>query len=117
MNRLLIILLLFLGQNAFPSNLKSLSIVKSVLATGKWIKAQTNHSGILKITFASLKSMGFETPQNVKFFGFPPGILPQMNSLSSSDDLQQFRTWQTKDKQQNDCFLIYVQGSVTWEYD
>jgi hypothetical protein len=117
MNRLLIILLLFLGQNAFPSNLKSLSAVKSILATGKWIKAQTNQSGIHKITFATLKSMGFESPQNVKFFGFPPGILPQMNSVSSSDDLQQFRTWQTKDKQQNDCFLMFIPGSVTWEYD
>src|SRR5664279_1395490 len=101
MNRLLIILLLFLGQNAFPSNLKSLSVVKSVLATGKWIKAQTNQSGIHKITFASLKAMGFESPQNVKFFGLPPGILPQMNNVPTSDDLQQFRIWQTKDKQQN----------------
>lgn len=117
MNRLLIILLLFLGQNAFSSNLKSLSIVNSVLASGKWKKAQTNQSGIHKITFASLKSMGFQSPQNVKFFGVPPGKLPQLNSSPSSDDLQQFRIWQTKDKQQNDCFLVYIPDNVTWEYD
>jgi len=117
MNRLLIFLLMFLGQNAFPSYLKSLSVVNSVLATGKWIKTQTKHSGIHRITFASLKSMGFDSPQKVNFFGVPPGKLSQLNSSPSADDLQQFRILQTKDKQQNDCFLIFIPDNVTWKYD
>lgn len=117
MNRLLIILLLFWGQNALPFNLKSSPVESSVLATGHWVKAQTNQSGIHKVTFTVLKSMGFQSPQKVKIFGFPPGKLPQLNSVPSSDDLQQYRIWQTKDKQQNDCFLIYVPGNVTWEFD
>ncbi|HZK93160.1 MAG TPA: type IX secretion system sortase PorU [Prolixibacteraceae bacterium] len=99
------------------SILKSRSVANSVLASGKWVKARTNQSGIHKITFASLRSMGFQSPQNVKIFGFPPGKLPQMNSIPSSDDLTQYCVWQTKDKQANDCFLIYVPGQVTWAFD
>ncbi|MCX6236783.1 MAG: type IX secretion system sortase PorU [Bacteroidia bacterium] len=117
MIRLLIILLLFWSQNALSFNLKSSPVSSSVLASGRWVKAQTNQSGIHKVTFASLKSMGFQSPQKVKVFGFPPGKLPQMNSTPYPDDLQQYRTWQTKDKQQNDCFMIYVPGNVTWKFD
>ena len=97
--------------------LKSQSVANSVLASGKWVKARTNQAGIHKITFSALKSMGFQSPQNVKIFGFPPGKLPQMNNIPSSDDLTQYHIWQTKDKQANDCFLIYVPGNVSWEYD
>jgi len=97
--------------------LKSLPITNSVLATGRWIKAGTNQSGIHRISFSALKSMGFQSPQKVKIYGFPPGKLPQMNNTFSPDDLIQYRIWQTKDKQENDCFLIYVPGNVTWEYD
>lgn len=117
MNRLLIFLLLLTGQNVFSFTLKSSPVANSVLANGRWVKAQTDQSGIHKITFTALRSMGFQSPQKVKVFGFPPGQLPQMNSAPSPDDLIQYRTWQTKDKQQNDCFLIYVPGSVTWKFD
>jgi hypothetical protein len=117
MNRLLIILLLFWGQKVFASNLKTSPVSISILATGHWVKAQTNQSGMHKITFSTLKSMGFQSPQKVKIFGVLPGTLPQMNSTSCFDDLQQYRIWLTKDKQQNDCYLIYIPGTVTREFD
>ena len=102
-----------------PENIiqKSAPIENSVLASGKWVKARTNQSGIHKITFAALKSMGFQLPQKVKIFGVPPGKLPQMNSSLSFDDLTQYSIWQTKDKQSNDIFLIYIPENVTWEFD
>ena len=96
---------------------KSAPIENSVLASGKWVKALTNQSGIHKITFAALKSMGFQIPGKVKIFGVPPGKLPQMNSSLSFDDLTQYRIWQTKDKESNDIFLIYIPGNVTWEFN
>ena len=117
MNRLLYFLLLLTGQNIFSINLISSPNANSVLASGRWVKVQTNQPGIHKITFTVLKSMGFQSPNAVKVFGFPPGQLPQMNITPSPDDLIQYRTWQTKDKQQNDCFLIYIPGCVSWEYD
>jgi len=99
------------------NSLKSNQVTNSALASGRWIKARTSQSCIHRITFASLKAMGFQSPQKVKVFGFPPGKLPQMNHLPSADDLIQYRIWPTKDKQQNDCFLIYVPGRVTWEFN
>jgi len=114
MKRLLIFLLCLSVQNVSSADLME---KKSVLASGKWVKAQTNKSGIHRITFSALKSMGFQSPQKVKIFGALPGKLPQMNSALSSDDLIQYRIWQTKDKQLNDCFLVYIPGNVTWEFD
>jgi len=117
MDRLLLFLLLFTAQNVFSQSMKSSPVANSVLATGRWIKAQTNQSGIHKVTFEALKSMGFQSPQKVKIFGFPPDQLPRMNSASAPDDLIQYRTWQTKDTQENECFMIYVPGVVTWSFD
>ena len=117
MNRLLIFLILLTGQIMFAFNLKSSPVVNSVLSSGRWIKAQTSQSGLHQITFSALISMGFQSPQKVKFFGFPPGQLPQMNNIPVPDDLTPFRTWQTKDKQQNDCYMIYIPASTTWEFD
>lgn len=117
MNRLLIFLILLSGQIMFAFNLKSSPVVNSVLSSGKWIKAQTSQSGLHQITFSALRSMGFHAPQQVNIFGFPPGQLPQMNNIPSPDDLTPFRTWQTKDKQQNDCYMIYIPESTTWEFD
>jgi hypothetical protein len=117
MNRLLIFLILLTGQIMFAFSLKSSPVVNSVLSSGRWIKAQTSQSGLHQITFSALRSMGFQSPQQVKFFGFPPGSLPQMNNIPSPDDLTPFRIWQTKDKQQNDCYMIYIPGGVTWEFD
>ena len=90
---------------------------KSVLSSGKWVKGQVSEGGIHKITFAALKTMGFQSPQNLKVFGFPPGPLPQMNNIPSADDLIQYALWQTKDKQANDCWLINIPGPFTWIAD
>jgi hypothetical protein len=117
MYRLIFFLLLYTGQNIFPFNLMSSPVESSVLSTGRWVKAQTNQPGIHKITFAELRSMGFQSPQAVKFFGFPPGQLPQLNNIASPDDLIQYRTWHTQDKQKNDCYLLYIPGCISWIYD
>ncbi|HEY3390412.1 MAG TPA: type IX secretion system sortase PorU, partial [Prolixibacteraceae bacterium] len=97
--------------------LKNLPVANSVLASGKWVKASTNQTGIHKVTYTALKSMGFQSPQDVKIFGFQPGKLPQLNSTPSCDDLIQLRIWQTKDSQGNDCFFFYVPGYVSREFD
>jgi len=114
MSRLLILLICLSVQNVFSINKMEKN---SVLSSGRWIKASTSQTGIHKITFTALKTMGFQLPQKVKIFGFPPGKLPQMNNAPSSDDLMQYSVWQTKDKQGNDCFMIYIPGNVTWDFD
>ncbi|MEI6138531.1 MAG: type IX secretion system sortase PorU [Mariniphaga sp.] len=123
MKRILIILFLLTCQKVFPTDLtdnyplKAISATNSVLASGRWTKFQTTKSGIHRITFAELSSMGFTQPQKVRFFGAIPGKLPQMNNEPANDDLKQLSVWQTKDKQQVDCLLIYIPESTTWKYD
>jgi len=117
MNRLLLILFFLTGQQVFSINMKNATVVKSVLATGHWVKAQTNQTGIHRISYSALKSMKFQSPKNVKVFGFPPGQLSRMNSTPSPDDLLPYRIWQTNDKQGNECLLFFVPGSVAWYFD
>ena len=130
MSRLFLFFYLFLIQGAYGdcnaagnysvlnSGILQKSLVsKSVLSSGSWVKVQVNQGGIHKITFASLKSMGFQSPQKVKIFGFPQGPLPQMNNIPAPDDLIKYAVWQTKDKQANDCWLINIPGPVTWIED
>jgi len=117
MNRLLIFLLLSTGMTFSAFTTKSLPVANSILATGRWVKAQTRETGMHKVTFAALHAMGFQSPLKVKVFGFLPGKLPQMNNTPSCDDLIQYRIWQTKDKQLNDCLLIYIPGINNLEFD
>ena len=123
MRLMLIILFLFACQKVFPADLtdnnplKAATAMNSVLSTGRWTKVQTTKSGMHRITFAALRSMGFAQPQKVKFFGAVPGALPQMNNEPANDDLKQLHVWLTKDKQLEDCFLIYVPESTVWKYD
>ena len=99
------------------SSITYAAVSNSLLASGRWVKAQTAQSGIHKITFAALKSMGFQSPHKVKVYGFPPGQLPQMNISVAPDDLIQYNIWQTKDQQSNDYLLVYIPGIVTWKFD
>ena len=104
-------------QESKKSILVGSTIRNSVLSVGHWVKVQAYEPGIHRITFTRLKSMGFQIPQKVKIFGFPPGPLPQPNQSVSADDLIQCATWQTKDKQSNDCLLLFIPGFVKWDFD
>lgn len=115
MNRLLLFLLLMVRMQLLSP--VCATPAASVLSAGRWVKVQTNQSGIHKITFTTLKSMGFLSPQKVRVFGFPQGALPQMNNSDSPDDLYQYSTWQTRDNLANDCLLIYIPGVVSWRFD
>jgi hypothetical protein len=115
MNRFFILIFLFIALQVFT--LKSAHAVNSPLAAGRWVKVQTNQTGIHRITFEALKLLGFKSPQKVKVFGFPGSQLPQMNSVASPGDLVQYSVWQTRDKLSNDCLLVYIPGGVSWKFD
>ncbi|MFT3752196.1 MAG: hypothetical protein QM800_04730, partial [Paludibacter sp.] len=48
----------------------------SVLAQGKFVKIRITDSGVYKLTFEDLTSMGIE-PVNVRIFGYGGGVLNQ----------------------------------------
>lgn len=63
----------------------------SVLANGDWYKIKLDKTGIYKITYADLQSMGVDMskvkPNTIRLFGNGGGSLPEANSIFRPDDL------------------------------
>jgi hypothetical protein len=91
---------------------------QSVLAEGTWKSIRVSQSGIHRITYSELQSMGFSNLENVSLWGHGGKQLPFLNNVSSPDDLQQIPIWMEKGSDgsfnQGDYILFYAQGPVTW---
>ncbi|MCD7975969.1 MAG: type IX secretion system sortase PorU [Tannerellaceae bacterium] len=83
----------------------------SVLATGKWHKIQIDTTGIYKITYAELRSMGFSDPEKVSIHGYGGWPLDEDFSKTYIDDLPATAVWRG-----SDYLLFYGRGPVKWEY-
>ena len=88
------------------------NISNSVLSSGTWKKIRLKNSGVYKITFEQLQSMGFTNPQNIRIFGNASGWLPMIAGEDRPDDLIE-----------NDILIkdnavyFYGQGPDRWDYD
>ena len=82
----------------------------SVLSDGKWVKIRIAESGIYKLTYSSLRSMGFSDPSKVRLFGYGGAVLPETNIMSLTDDLPEQPLWKG-----NGYMLFYGQGPVNWK--
>lgn len=83
----------------------------SVLAHGKFVKIRIKESGIYKLTYTDLTSMGVD-PANVHIFGYGGGVLEQSFLLPKNDDLPELAIWNG-----GDYILFYAQGVNRWAYD
>lgn len=83
----------------------------SVLAQGKFVKIKITNSGIYKLTYQELTSMGVD-PANVRIFGYGGGVLEQSFLLPKIDDLPEVAIWNG-----GDYILFYAQGVNRWSYD
>ncbi len=67
------------------------AVSHSVLAKGNWYKIQLNKTGIYKVTYSDLQTMGVDmatvTPGSIRLFGNGGGLLPEANSVPRADDL------------------------------
>lgn len=94
----------------------------SVLSNGKWVKIKISKSGIHKITFAELKTYGFQNPENISVFGNGGGMIPLLNATFRYDDLVQ-NSISFEDANINGTFdegdyiLFYAEGPTSWKYD
>lgn len=84
----------------------------SVLAQGKWVRISVKENGIHKITDGELKKMGFNSPANVRLFGYGGHILPEVGLETLADDLQEVPLWR-----ENGFVLFYANGVVKWNYE
>jgi len=84
----------------------------SVLTNGNWYKLKIAQSGVYKLTYQQLKTMGFSAPEKVRVYGNGGIMLPVMNSEARFDDIIE-----NKISKKTDHILFYVKAPVTWKYN
>ncbi|MCD6332476.1 MAG: type IX secretion system sortase PorU, partial [Bacteroidales bacterium] len=93
----------------------------SVLATGKWYKISVAHSGVHRLTYDDLVSIGLDTPSKVRIFGNGGSQLPYDSGKPRTDDLVECPVTFFKGSDgvfnSGDWIVFYAQGPVIWKYD
>ena len=94
--------------------------LNSVLAQGKFVKIRIVDSGIYKLTYEDLVSMGID-PTNVKVFGYGGNVLDQSFTTPKPDDLPELSIYMNKGADgifnAGDYILFYGQGINKWAFD
>ncbi len=97
----------------------------SKLSSGSWYKFSVRNSGITKITYNDLRTLGIDpatlNPSNISIFGNGGTVLPELNSIFRYDDIQECAIEiigggdGSFDNQ--DYILFYAKGPVDWVYN
>ncbi len=93
-------------------NKKQVNATNSVLSSGTWKRIRIKKSGVYKITYAQLESMGFSNPQNIRIFGNASGWLPMIAGEERPDDLVE-----NDILKKDNAVFFYGQGPDRWDYD
>ena len=99
--------------------------LSSVLSQGDWYKIAVLQTGIYKMDYLYLKSIGIDVdnidPRNIKIFGNGGGMLPFANNKFRYDDLQENKIYISgeNDSQLNtqDYVLFYGNNQTKWKFD
>ncbi len=93
---------------------------ESVLSKGKFIKIRIKNSGVYRLTYDDLSSMGVN-PANARIFGYGGALLPQSFLAPKTDDLPEVAIHMEKGSDgvfnSGDYLLFYAQGPLSWNYD
>jgi len=97
----------------------------SILATGQWYKLAVRNTGIYKVTFEDLQSMGIDAsqidPANIRLFGNGGGILSESNNSFRIDDLREdpilVNDGDDDHFDEGDYFLFYGESPDKWYFD
>lgn len=110
----------------FAKSQKSLSYAaQSAMASGNWYKIGLPESGIYKLTYDELNSLGVDVahvdPRQIRMYHNGGGVLPEMNVDSRYDDLVEIPIYVAGESDgsfdKNDYILFYGRGPVTWQYN
>lgn len=92
----------------------------SVLSQGTFHKIRITDSGVYKLTYEDLTSIGLN-PEHVRVFGYGGAMLEQDFSLPIIDDLPETPVWMEKGNDgifnAGDYILFYAQGTTRWQYN
>lgn len=94
----------------------------SVLASGKWYKMSLTSTGMYKISYSELASMGVPVssinPKNIRLYHNGGGVLPVVNGNERPDDLVQIPIYVSGENDGsfdvNDYIVFYARGPVLW---
>ena len=97
---------------------------RSVLASGQWYQCSLSKTGIYKVTYQDLVSMGMSAPissSQLAIFGNGGMMLPEANSAKRIDDLQELPILMSDGGDgifnEGDYFLFYGQSPHQVSYD
>ncbi len=98
----------------------------SVLSSGEWFKVATKKTGIYKLDYTSIVSLGLDVENlqisSLKLYGNGGGMLPKLNSVFRQSDLVEnaINIYDLNNNgifENGDYILFYGQSPHTWKYD
>lgn len=110
---------------SFDSSFCQTNAEKSVLAEGGWFKVKITNTGLYKVSYDYLNSIGYPVgglkSDQIKLYGNSTGLLPFKNDIYRPDDLVENALIMNDGGDGNfgpgDYFLFYAKGADTWFYD
>ncbi|MBN1598973.1 MAG: type IX secretion system sortase PorU [Bacteroidales bacterium] len=93
----------------------------SLLSSGYWYKIKVKKTGIYKLTYSDLVSMGFSNISNIRVFGYGGKQLSYYNRDPRPVDMAECPIYMNKGSDgtfnSGDYILFYAEGPLTWSYD
>lgn len=113
------------GKSYSGLNAKTTAATGSVLASGTWFQLAVSSSGIYKIDYNFLRTIGINPdlidPRYIRIHGNGSGVLPQSNSATRADDLLENSIYIAGEGDGNfgagDYILFYAKGPDRWDYN
>lgn len=96
----------------------------SVLSSGKWYKVGIPETGIYRLTYTDLASLGMDVdhlnPKSIRIYHNGGGMLNELNADPVIDDLAEIPVFVAGESDgkfdRDDYILFYARGPVTWSY-
>jgi hypothetical protein len=97
----------------------------SVLSSGDWYKLCTDNTGVYRLTYSDLQSLGLPLQglqkRSIRLYGNKAGMLPENNADIPHDDLTELAIYVSGGDDgvfgQNDYILFYGQSPHQWVFD
>ena len=98
---------------------------RSAMASGDWYKIGLSETGVYKLTYNDLNSLGVNLsgldPHTIRIYHNGGGVLPEMNAEARHDDLVEVPIYVYGESDgrfdQGDYILFFGRGPVCWKYN
>lgn len=117
-----VVLFMLLGVSSYAVASSDDYVENSVLASGRWYKLALSSTGVYKITYSELSTMGVDVasldPHDIRIYHNGGGTLPLINKETRHQDLVEIPIYVHGEDDGkfdvNDYIIFYGRGPVTW---